>query len=103
LPMALVVVAAAAVVVAVVAVAAAAAAAAAAAVQPLHTAKKPTANVVIRSNVFTTLANGICIGSEMSGGVSNVIAYDNHVKATGTALYFKSNLDRGAYIEVPLR
>ena len=98
--MALVVVAAAAIVVA---VAAAAAAAAAAAVQPLHTAKKPTANVVIRSNVFTTLANGICIGSEMSGGVSNVIAYDNHVKATGTALYFKSNLDRGAYIEVPLR
>ena len=98
--MVLVVVAAAAIVVA---VAAAAAAAAAAAVQPLHTAKKPTANVVIRSNVFTTLANGICIGSEMSGGVSNVIAYDNHVKATGTALYFKSNLDREAYIEVPLR
>ena len=60
---------------------------------------QPTKNVVIRGNRLRSATNGICVGSEMSGGVSNVIALDNVMPATGAAIYFKSNLDRGSYIE----
>lgn len=60
---------------------------------------RPTENVVARHNTIKTNYNAICIGSEMSGGVSNVYAYDNHIiEAKGEAMYFKSNLDRGAWI-----
>ena len=42
--------------------------------------------------------NGICVGSEMAGGVENVIATNNTMVAVESAIYFKSNLDRGAWV-----
>ncbi|MCE5177604.1 MAG: glycoside hydrolase [Porphyromonadaceae bacterium] len=60
---------------------------------------RPTENVIIRNSVFESATNGICIGSEMSGGVRNIFVENVTVPKAGNALYFKSNLDRGGYIE----
>lgn len=59
---------------------------------------RPTQNIVVRHNTIRSKTNGICIGSEISGGVSNVYAYENHIAKCGDAIYFKSNLDRGSYV-----
>lgn len=60
---------------------------------------RPSKNIVIRNCLFQSECNGLCIGSEMSGGVENV--YMDNIQI-GTvkknALYFKSNRDRGGYI-----
>jgi len=58
-----------------------------------------TENVVIRNCELNSLANGLCIGSEMSGGVRNVFMEDCRVKEAGSTIYFKANLDRGGTIE----
>ena len=60
---------------------------------------QPTENVVIRNCTFNSKSNGICIGSEMSGGVRNVFVENITLTKSANAIYFKSNLDRGAYIE----
>lgn len=60
---------------------------------------QPTENVIIRRCTFDTQINGLCIGSEISGGVRNVFAEDLHIVRASHGLYFKSNLDRGGYIE----
>jgi len=60
---------------------------------------RPTENVVIRHNTFDAETNAICIGSEISGGVSNVYAHDNIISKAGNAIYFKSNKDRGSWIK----
>lgn len=60
---------------------------------------QPTEHVIIRRCVFDTPVNGLCIGSEVSGGVRNVFVEDIRIVRAGNALYFKSNLDRGGYIE----
>lgn len=60
---------------------------------------QPTENIVIRNCTFASLANGVCVGSEISGGVRNVYIENVTVPKAGSALYFKSNLDRGGYIE----
>jgi len=60
---------------------------------------QPTENVVIRSCTFNSKINGLCIGSEMAGGVRNVFAENITLTQSSNAVYFKSNLDRGAYIE----
>ena len=59
---------------------------------------RPTENIVVRRNTMAAKTNALCIGSEMSGGVSNVYAYDNVVSQASAAIYFKSNLDRGSWI-----
>lgn len=59
---------------------------------------QPSENIIIRNCVFDTPANGICIGSEISGGVRNVFIEDITVVTAKNAIYFKSNLDRGGYI-----
>ena len=59
---------------------------------------RPSENIVVRNCDFHSECNGLCIGSEMSGGAANI--YMEHV-AIGTvknAIYFKSNKDRGGYI-----
>ena len=58
-----------------------------------------TENVVIRNCVFNSKANGLCIGSEMSGGVRNVYMENIKVGEANATIYFKSNLDRGGFIE----
>lgn len=60
---------------------------------------QPTENVVIRNCTFNSKINGFCIGSEMAGGVRNVFVEDITLTQSSNAIYFKSNLDRGAYIE----
>lgn len=60
---------------------------------------KPTENVLIRNCTFETETNAVCIGSEMSGGVRNIFVDQIKVSKAGNAIYFKSNLDRGGFIE----
>lgn len=60
---------------------------------------RPTENVVIRNCDFESEINGICIGSEISGGVRNVFIENCKIPKSANAIYFKSNTDRGAFIE----
>ena len=60
---------------------------------------QPTENVVIRNCTFNSKINGVCIGSEIAGGVRNVFIENITLSKSANAIYFKSNLDRGAYIE----
>lgn len=55
-------------------------------------------NIVIRNCLFRSECNGLCIGSEMSGGVENVYMDNIQIGTVKNALYFKSNRDRGGYI-----
>jgi len=58
-----------------------------------------TENVVIRNCNFNSKANGLCIGSEMSGSVRHVFMEDCQVGEANSTIYFKANLDRGGMIE----
>ena len=55
-------------------------------------------NIVIRNCLFESECNGLCIGSEMSGGVENVYMENIKIGTVKNAIYFKSNRDRGGYI-----
>jgi polygalacturonase len=59
---------------------------------------QPTENVIIRNCIFDSKINGLCIGSEISGGVRNVFVENIEIKNAADAIYFKANLDRGGYI-----
>ena len=56
-------------------------------------------NIIIRNNTLLSGVNALCIGSEMSGGVSNVFAENNTISDGKHALNFKCNLDRGGQVE----
>lgn len=60
---------------------------------------RPSENIVIRNCKFYSKCNGLCIGSEMSGGVRNVFMTDIEIGDVKNALLFKANLDRGGYVE----
>jgi len=60
---------------------------------------RPTENVVIRNCNFYSKINGVCIGSEMSGGVRNIFIENIDMSMSSNAIYFKANLDRGGYIK----
>lgn len=57
-----------------------------------------TENVIIRNCELRSKANGLCIGSEMSGGVRNIFMENCRVGNALSTVYFKSNLDRGGVI-----
>jgi polygalacturonase len=59
---------------------------------------RPSKNIVIRNN-WIEGHNALAVGSEMSGGVWNIFMMNNRLGKTRSALYFKSNLDRGGVIE----
>lgn len=61
----------------------------------------PCQNVVIRNNLFADGHGGIAIGSEVSGGVRNVVARGNHFESKHLtyALRFKTNARRGGILE----
>lgn len=59
---------------------------------------RPSRNIVIRNCIFHSECNGLCIGSEMSGGASNVYMNNIEIGTVKNAIYFKSNRDRGGYI-----
>ena len=60
---------------------------------------QPSEMIVIRNRKFFSECNGLCIGSEMSGGVRNVFMSNIEIGNVKNALLFKSNLDRGGFIE----
>jgi polygalacturonase len=60
---------------------------------------QPTENVVIRDCDMNSQHAGLCIGSEMSAGVRNVFLENCRLGKVETAIYFKSNLDRGGLVE----
>ena len=60
---------------------------------------QPTENVIIRNCFFDSKINGLCIGSEISGGVRNIFVENVIIKSATDAIFFKSNLDRGGYIQ----
>lgn len=55
-------------------------------------------NIVIRNNTFERVHNGVAIGSELSGGVRNIVIENCRFGSGGNLIYFKSNLDRGGEI-----
>ena len=59
---------------------------------------RPSENIVVRNCSFFSECNGLCIGSEMSGGASNVYVENVEIGTVKNAIYFKSNKDRGGYI-----
>lgn len=59
---------------------------------------RPSENIVIRRCQFSSECNGLCIGSEMSAGVQNVLMDSVSIGSVKNAIYFKSNRDRGGYI-----
>jgi polygalacturonase len=56
-------------------------------------------NIVIRRCRFQSKINGLCIGSEMSGGVRGVFMEDCQIDGGESCIYFKANRDRGGFIE----
>ncbi len=60
---------------------------------------RPSEDIVIRRCKFYSRCNGLCIGSEMSGGVNGVYMSQIEIGDVKNALLFKSNLDRGGYID----
>ncbi len=58
---------------------------------------RPTENVVVRKNSMTG-HSALVIGSEMSGGVHNIFFEDNQLLNVRSAMYFKSNIDRGGMV-----
>ena len=59
---------------------------------------RPSQNIVVRDCIFHSECNGLCIGSEMSGGVENVYMERVEIGTVKNAIYIKSNKDRGGYI-----
>lgn len=59
---------------------------------------RPSHDIVVRRCIFSSEANGLCIGSEVSGGVSDIYIDDIRIEGVHNAIYLKSNSDRGGYI-----
>ena len=59
---------------------------------------EPSHDITIRDCTFLH-GHGLSIGSEVAGGVYNVLAERVHFKGTGTGLRIKSNRDRGNVLE----
>ncbi|KAJ0969461.1 hypothetical protein J5N97_022338 [Dioscorea zingiberensis] len=60
---------------------------------------RPSTNITIRRVSGTTpTCSGVGIGSEMSGGISNVLVQDLHVWDSAAAVRFKTDQGRGGYI-----
>lgn len=61
----------------------------------------PCENIIIRNNFFQDGHGGITIGSEISGGVNNILAHDNYFdsKELDYPIRFKTNAERGGTLE----
>lgn len=60
---------------------------------------RPTENVVIRGNNIVDAHGAIAIGSETSGDVRNVFAFDNQIDTAQYGMRIKSALGRGGVVE----
>lgn len=60
---------------------------------------RPSSNIIIRRVSGTTpTCSGVGIGSEMSGGISNVLVEDMHIWDSAAAVRVKTDRGRGGYI-----
>ncbi|KAF0899609.1 hypothetical protein E2562_020801 [Oryza meyeriana var. granulata] len=60
---------------------------------------KPSSNIIIqRVSGTTPTCSGVGFGSEMSGGISNVVVRDLHIWNSAQAVRIKSDVGRGGYI-----
>lgn len=60
---------------------------------------RPSKNILIRNLVVRSMVSaGVSIGSEMSGGVSNVTVENLHVWDSRRAVRIKTNIGRGGYV-----
>lgn len=59
---------------------------------------RPSTNIIIHRLIGQTTSAGIAIGSEMSGGVSEVRAEDIHIFDSHSAIRIKTSPGRGGYI-----
>lgn len=60
---------------------------------------RPSSNIIVRKVSGTTpTCSGVGIGSEMSGGISNVTIEDLHVWDSAAGVRIKSDKGRGGYI-----
>ena len=61
----------------------------------------PSENIIIRNNQFKDGHGGITIGSEISGGVNDILAHDNYFdsKELDYPIRFKTNAERGGKLE----
>jgi polygalacturonase len=60
---------------------------------------KPSENVVIRRTRTTAGTGGVSIGSEMSGGVRNVLVHDCHYDGPANGIRIKAARGRGGVVE----
>ena len=60
---------------------------------------RPTERVLVRNCEFFSKINGLCIGSEMSGGVRHIFMENCRIAEAASVLYLKSNADRGGVVE----
>ena len=60
---------------------------------------RPTEFIVIRNNLTRRGGGILSFGSETSGGIRNVVAYDNRGIGTKEGIRFKSAKTRGGYVE----
>jgi polygalacturonase len=60
---------------------------------------KPTENVTVRRVRATSGHGGITIGSEMSGGVRNVLVHDCHYDGPSAGIRLKASRGRGGVVE----
>lgn len=60
---------------------------------------RPSSNIIVRRLSGTTpTCSGVGIGSEMSGGVSNILVEDMHIWDSAAAVRVKTDRGRGGYI-----
>lgn len=60
---------------------------------------RPSTNIIVRRVSGTTpTCSGVGIGSEMSGGISNVLVEDLHVRNSAAGVRVKTDKGRGGYI-----
>ena len=59
----------------------------------------PSKNIVLSNNIFSSRHTAIAIGSEMSGGVENVLVSDCIIPRARHGLIIKSKRSRGGYVK----
>jgi hypothetical protein len=60
---------------------------------------RPTEYIVVRNNIARHGGGILSFGSETSGGIRKVVAYQNRGIGTSEGLRFKSAMTRGGYVE----
>ncbi|KAF6139610.1 hypothetical protein GIB67_033614 [Kingdonia uniflora] len=60
---------------------------------------RPSSHIIVRNISGTTpTCSGIGIGSEMSGGISNILVEDLHIRDSAVGVRIKTDVGRGGYI-----